>query len=297
MKQNEAWLSDICSLVGCSFIGKDLIINNLNLCNRPSQFSSVLGYATSTKYINNIVTNKSVKALVVNNDVYLELEKVANINNIEYSYIISDNPEFLFYDIHNTLWLHSNFYNKYLDEPQIGKNCRIHQSVVIETGVIIGNNVEIGPNSVIRRGTIIDDNTYIGCCSIIGSEGFQAIRGYNKHIRHVGRTHIHHDVCIGDNTTIGNALFEGFTEIGAYTKIDNHTYIAHNFKCGNYCVITSSSVLLGSSVLQNNIWIAPNSVVLNGIKIEDNAFIGTLSYVNKDVSKDSLIMGIPAREK
>lgn len=294
MKRHEAYLSEISSLVGIGFQGRDLVIENLNLCNRPTQYASILGYTTSTKFFESIKNNKSLKALVISEKLLDELIVYLN-GEKELSYIVTENPEFKFYDIHQSLWRTKCFYDFDNSEPVIGKNCEIHPSAVIENGVKIGNNVEIGPNSVIRSKSVIDDNVYIGCCSVIGSEGFQAIKGYPKMIKHVGGTHLCHDTYVGDNTTVGNALFEGVTEIGAYSKLDNHVYFAHNCRCGENCFITACSLLMGSTILDNNVWIAPNAVTLNGVHVHDDGFVGALSFANKDVFEGEVVAGIPAR--
>lgn len=294
MKRHQALLSEIAILVNSRIEGEDCEIENLNLCNRPTKYSSILGYTTSPKFFDAILQNDALKALVITSGLKEELEVFLN-GKKELSYIIADNAEFLFYDIHHALWQTKLFYDYDDAEPIIGENCDIHPSVVIENGVRIGNNVQIGPNSVVRRGTVIDDNVYVGCCSVIGSEGFQGIKGYPRMIKHVGGTHLCHDAYVGDNTTIGNALFEGFTEVGPYSKLDNHVHFAHNCKCGENCFITACSLLMGSTILDNNVWLAPNAVTLNGVHVHDDGFVGAISFANKEVFEGEIVAGIPAR--
>lgn len=294
MKQHKACLSEVVSLVGESFKGKDCTIENLNLCNRPTQYSSILGYVTSSKFFDAVLNNKSLSALIITPKLLNELVVYLD-GKKDLSYIISDNPEYLFYDIHHALWKTKQFYDYDDSLPIIGKNCDIHRSVVIENGVKIGNNVQIGPNSVIRRGTVIDDNVYVGCCSVIGSEGFQGIKAYPKMIKHVGGTHLCHDAYVGDNSTVGNALFEGVTEVGPYSRLDNHVHFAHNCKCGENCFITACSLLMGSTILDNNVWLAPNAVTLNGVHVHNNGFIGAISFANKEVFEGEVVVGIPAK--
>lgn len=295
MTLHNAFLSEITTLVQEKYVGDDIAIENLNLCNRPTQYKSVLSYTTSEKFFDAISKNRSVKAVVTTpvlmNKLLLYLGEERKI-----SFIISPNPEYLFYDIHHALYNTMQFYETYQFPTTIGFNCNIHKSAVIEDGVIIGNNVSIGPNSVVRKGSIIEDNVSIGCCSVIGSEGFQGIKGYNRLIKHVGGTYLYHDVSIGDCTTIGNALFEGNTIVGAYTRIDNHVHFAHNCKCGENCFITASSLLMGTTILEDNVWMAPNSVTLNGVIVHSDAFIGTLSFANKNVKSGTTVAGIPAKE-
>ncbi len=295
MNQRKAKLSELCDLVGVSFIGEDVEINGLNLCNRETEYKSILGYTTNAKFFDAILQNKSVKALVLSEDLLQQFKPLADSASRSFSYIVNGQSEFLFYDIHNLLWNKTDYYDHYQQETIIGKNCDIHPSVVVEKGVRIGNNVQIGPNSVVRRGSVIDDNVYIGCCSVIGSEGFQGIKGYPKMIKHVGGTHLCHDSYVGDCSTVGNALFEGFSEVGAYSKLDNHVHFAHNCKCGENCFITACSLLMGSTVLDNNVWLAPNAVTLNGVHVHDNGFVGSLTFANKEVFEGEVVAGIPAR--
>ena len=114
-------------------------------------------------------------------------------------------------------------------------------------------------------------------------------------IKHVGGTHLCHDTYVGDNTTVGNALFEGNTQIGAYSRLDNHVHFAHNCRCGENCFITACSLLMGSTILDNNVWLAPNAVTLNGVHVHDNGFIGAISFANKEVFEGEVVAGIPAR--
>lgn len=295
MNQRKAKLSELCALVGASFIGEDIEINGLNLCNRETEFESILGYTTNAKFFDAILSNKSLRALVISEDLLQQFMPLADLASRSFSYIVNGKSEFLFYDIHNLLWDKTDFYDHFLQDTVIGKDCDIHPSVVVEKGVKIGNNVQIGPNSVVRRGSVIDDNVYIGCCSVIGSEGFQGIKGYPKMIKHVGGTHLCHDSYVGDCTTVGNALFEGMSEVGAYSKLDNHVHFAHNCKCGENCFITACSLLMGSTVLDNNVWLAPNAVTLNGVRVHDNGFVGSLSFANKDVFEGEVVAGIPAK--
>lgn len=85
------------------------------------------------------------------------------------------------------------------------------------------------------------------------------------------------------------------SELGAYSKLDNHVHFAHNCKCGENCFITACSLLMGSTVLDNNVWLAPNAVTLNGVHVHDNGFVGSLSFANKEVFEGEIVAGIPAK--
>lgn len=269
-------------------------INGLNLCNRQTGYRSILSYITAEKYIDAVNENNAVSALFVPTQIS---DTVLENLSRKVTLFVVDHPEEKFYKLHETLFS-EGFYSSVENPPKIGEHCSIHPSVVIENNVVIGNNVTVGPNSVIRKNSIIEDNVRIGCCSVIGSEGFQGIRfsdGSVHAISHAGGTKICEHVFIGDNVTIGNALFEGHAVIGDGTMIDNHAYIAHNLTIGKNNVITACSLLMGSAVVKNNCWLAPNSVVMNKKIINDNSMVGSMSLVTKDVPEGETVVGIPAK--
>ena len=296
MKQRNAQLDEISSLIGLPYQGNNIVIQGLNLCNRKTIYDSIISYITSSKYFDIIVNNKSIKAIILTKQLYEELIiKIPLIAN-RVSFFISDNPEISFYELHTKLYYETDFYDHFDFKTVIGENCKIDSSAVVEPGVIIGDRVTIGPLSVVRRGSIIDNDVQIGCNSVIGSEGFQSIKGISKVIKHVGGTHLYQSVCVGDLCTIGNMLFEGYVEVGENTKFDNHIHFAHNCSCGRNCTLTAGSLLMGSVTLGNDVWLAPASVILNQCVVDDGAFVGTLTYVNKNVAKGKTVVGIPARE-
>ena len=45
----------------------------------------------------------------------------------------------------------------------------------------------------------------------------------------------------------------------------------------------------------NDVWIAANCTVIKGVKINDGAVIAAKSFVNKEVEKNSIVGGTPAR--
>ncbi len=274
----------------------ELDIDGLNLCNRTSERNSVLSYAVSDRYIQNLIKASHVKALIVSADCADAYKEVMEQRGG--TLIVNPKPETLFYDIHEALCKDGRFYGAGSFPARIGEGCSIHSTAVIEQGVVIGNNVKIGANSVILSGTVIEDNAAIGCNSTIGSEGFQIITEDTdepRRITHCGGCRICENVCIGDNVTVSKSLFEGETYVGPGVKIDNLTYVAHNLYIGRNAVITAGVVLLGSSRVEEGAWIAPNSSVLNRVTVGRYSKVGMGSVVTKDVPDYSLVYGNPAR--
>ncbi|QOR66323.1 UDP-3-O-(3-hydroxymyristoyl) glucosamine N-acyltransferase [Cytobacillus suaedae] len=293
--ERQISINEISNILGIDYLGEDHIINGLNLCNRESLYKKVISYVTSEKYINTVSENLSISSLFVTNELY---ETYKNINR-DIVFFITETPEVDFYRLHDYLYNNLDFYNKFNFISKIGVNCFIHPTAFIDDGVIIGDNVTVGPKSIVKRGSIIENNVTIGCNSVVGSEGFQVIQinGTPTAIRHVGGTHIHTNVFIGDNTTVCNSLLEGTTTVGENTKIDNLVHVAHNCNVGKNVVITAGAILCGSSVLEDGAWIGVNSSILNNVVVGKSALIGIGSVVTRNVSDNTLAFGVPAKEK
>lgn len=278
----------------CFVVGQDIEINALNLCNRNSIFGSVLSYVESDKYIYDIKNNKSIKSIIIKKNLF-------DIYNDEFgnrlTYIIAEYPESVFYSIHDYLYNNTDFYDKFDFLTQIGENCEISSSAVIEKGVIIGNSVKIGHNSVIRRGSVLEDNVSIGCNTTIGSEGFQIISLTNSRInvKHAGGTLLKSYSYVGDNTAICNSLFEGYTLIGKNARIDNLVHVAHNCIVHDNVILTAGVILCGSTTIQDNAWIGTNTTILNNVVIGENTKIGIGSVVTKSIPSNVVAYGVPAK--
>lgn len=296
MKEHEIKISEIANIIKVDFHGKDQLINGLNLCNRQTIHNSILSYVTKENLFPNVVKNKSVRSLFVTQDIY---EKLLNNSNIDrdLSFFIVPNPEVAFYKLHIQLYYETCFYKKYDFKTQIGENCNIHESAVLEDGIIIGKNIQIGANSVIKKGTIINDNTIIGSCSVIGGEGFQLIYDENNipfTIIHAGGTYIGKNVFINDNCSVCNSLFEDNVIIEDNCKIDSQVHIGHNCKIGKNTVITGNSLLMGSVELKENVWIAPSSTISNKCIINQHSFVGAMSLIANNIAENTRVCGIPA---
>ena len=287
------FISEICKEYNLKYLGNDVKIDGLNILGRISSKKSILSYVTNDGYVNEIAKDRSIKTLVIHNSVLKNYEKV--ILERDGGFIISDYPERDFYIIHEFL-IRSGFYNSPVEKKSISKTASIHPTAIVEENVIIEDGVVIGPYSVIKSGTIIKKNSEIGTNTVIGAEGFQVVRisGIPHHITHCGGTLIGENVYIGDNCTISNNLFDGFTEIGDNTKIDNFCYIAHYVKIGKNVIITSRATIVGSATIEDNSYIGAASTIMNHVVIHKGATIGIGAVVVCDVEENAMVVGNPA---
>ncbi len=284
---------EISEIFSSKCIGNGRTIEGLNFANVHSIYNFVLTYAVDAKFLKIALNNPTITAIMTTEECYHTM-KVTTEPNI--CFFLTDDPVKAFYSLHHDLYENTCFYDKFDFPKTIGKNSIIHDTAVIDDGVIIGDNVIIGPHVVIEKGTVIGHEVSIKANTVIGGNGFEVrtISKIPRIIKHVGRVKIHNNVEIGSNCCIDRSLFEAYTEIGENTKIDNLVHIGHNVKIGGNCILVPGVILTGGVVLKNNIWVSPNVVILNGVQVNDNCFIGTQSFVIKNVKEGSRMFGIPA---
>ena len=106
----------------------------------------------------------------------------------------------------------------------------------------------------------------------------------------------------GKNIHLGKGIFinsgcrfqdQGGITIGDQSLIGHNVVIAtlnHNIHPEKRANLIPAPVKIGSRV-----WIGSNSTILPGITIGDNAIIGAGSIVTKDVPKNTIVAGNPAR--
>ena len=164
----------------------------------------------------------------------------------------------------------------------ITSSAHIDSSVKIEPGAFIGPNVTIGKGTKILSGAKIKANVKIGknCIirenCVIGGYGFgfeKDYEGKNFRIPHIGGVIIGNNVEIGAITTVCSGTINP-TIIEDYAKIDDHVHIAHNVVIGENSIVTACAEVSGSCIIGKNTWLAPNTSIINGIKIGENVTIG-----------------------
>lgn len=182
-------------------------------------------------------------------------------------------------------------------ETQIGKGCYIGPYAVIGKA-IIGSHTYIDSHVRIYDGVVIGHDCVIKDGAVLGGAGF----GYEKdeegnwyHFPQIGQLIIGNNVDIGANTCIDRGSLSD-TIIEDYSKISKLCLIAHNNKIGRNVEITGASMLSGSNVIEDNVWIAPNSSIRGWVHIEEGATVGMGAVVVKDIPAHETWVGNPARK-
>ena len=194
-----------------------------------------------------------------------------------------------------------------IQKSRIGINTVIGESVKIEDGAIIGSNcsingnIRIGSNTYISDNVVIKGNVEIGsncviqACTVIGEDGFGCYEDETHRktmIKHYGGVKIGNDVFIGAHTNIAKGTLDD-TIICNGVKIAPSTHIGHNGYIGEDTIVICSQ-LYGSVNIGKDAYIV-GSIVKNQTVIEDCAMVGMGSVVNKNVEKNKLVVGTPAK--
>jgi len=155
--------------------------------------------------------------------------------------------------------------------------------------------LELGAGTVVSTGAVVFAGTTVGERVIVGDQACVRER-----------------CSIGDDVVIGRgSLGENDTTVGALTKIQAHAYItAYSLLEDNVfiapCVITTNDNFMGRTEKRHELIKGPTirrgarvgggAVLLPGIEIGEEAFIGAGAVVIRDVPARALMVGNPARQ-
>jgi acetyltransferase-like isoleucine patch superfamily enzyme len=155
--------------------------------------------------------------------------------------------------------------------------------------------LELGPGTIVSTGAVVFAGTTVGERVIVGDQACVRER-----------------CAIGDDVVIGRgSLVENDTSVGALTKIQAHAYItAYSLLEDSVfiapCVITTNDNFMGRTERRHELIKGPTirrgarigggAVLLPGIEIGAEAFVGAGAVVLGDVPPRALVVGNPARQ-
>ena len=151
----------------------------------------------------------------------------------------------------------------------------------------------------IHRTPIIHDNVRLGTNNWIGA---YCVIGSNGEIRGKDQKAFKGNVVIGDNNVISEHVtiqrpYEFVsTYIGDNNIIMAHSHIGHDVKVLNDCEICTGVIIGGYTVIESGVKIKLGSTLRNRLRVGSNALIGLGSVVVKDVDKDTIVYGVPAKK-
>jgi UDP-2-acetamido-3-amino-2,3-dideoxy-glucuronate N-acetyltransferase len=187
----------------------------------------------------------------------------------------------------------------------VGEGCQILDYAVV------GKQPTLSPRSTARReelpplrlgaGTIVSTGAVVFAGTTVGE---RVVVGDQACVR---------ERCtIGDDVVIGRgSLVENDTSVGALTKIQAHAYItAYSLLEENVfiapCVITTNDNFMGRTEKRRELVKGPTirrgarvgggAVLLPGIEVGEEAFVGAGAVVLRDVPARAVMVGSPARQ-
>src|ERR1700754_4575145 len=201
-------------------------------------------------------------------------------------------------------------------EPQIHPTAIVYPGTKLGEGVkvlehaVVGKQPSLSPRSTASREELppaeIGDGTIVstGATVFAGTKvGARVILGDHSCVRE--------RVVVGDDVVIGRgSLVENDTTIGAMTKIQAEAYITAYSTLEEHvfiapCVVTTNDNFMGRTekrhalirgpLIRRGARIGGGAVLLPGIEIGEEAFVGAGAVVTRDVAPHTLVVGSPAR--
>jgi acetyltransferase-like isoleucine patch superfamily enzyme len=201
-------------------------------------------------------------------------------------------------------------------EPEIHPTAIVYPGTKLGEGVkvlehaVVGKQPSLSPRSTAKREELppaeIGDGTIVSTGAVLfagAKVGARVILGDQSCVRE--------RVVVGDDVVIGRgSLVENDTTIGAMTKIQAEVYITaystleeHVFVAP--CVVTTNDNFMGRTerrrklikgpTIRRGARIGGGAILLPGVEIGEDAFVGAGAVVTKNVEPRMLVVGNPAR--
>jgi acetyltransferase-like isoleucine patch superfamily enzyme len=201
-------------------------------------------------------------------------------------------------------------------EPEIHPTAIVYPGTLLGEGVkvlehaVVGKQPSLSPRSTAKREELppaeIGDGTIVSTAAIVfagAKVGARVILGDQSCVRE--------RAVVGDDVVIGRgSLVENDTTIGAMTKIQAEAYITAYSTLEEHvfiapCVVTTNDNFMGRTERRHDLIKGPTirrgarigggAILLPGIEIGEEAFVGAGAVVTKDVEPRMLVVGNPAR--
>ena len=97
------------------------------------------------------------------------------------------------------------------------------------------------------------------------------------------------------NVICAGSVFTCDVRVGDFNHFNLNTTVGHGSVIGSYNVINPGSNLSGGVTIGNRVLIGTGVQILEGLQVSDNATVGAGALVNRPVSADDTVVGVPAR--
>lgn len=85
--------------------------------------------------------------------------------------------------------------------------------------------------------------------------------------------------------------------LGKCVRINSLANVMHDADIGDFSTIAPSSVVLGHCSIKELVYVGANATLLPGINIQSESIVGAGAVVTKSVDNQSVVVGVPAKER
>lgn len=209
------------------------------------------------------------------------------------------------------------------DNVTLGENVTLGHNVIIYAGTVIGDNVVIQDNVVIGKqptrasASILPDVKNLPAAKIANEVtiGTSSIIYANCEIDNnvfvADLATLRERVKIGEYTIVGRGVaIENDCTVGKRCKLETNSYITAYSELGDYVFVAPGAVTTNDNYMGRNKErfnhfkgvtvetggrIGANATILPGMTINADGAVAAASVVTKDVEKEMLVLGSPAR--
>ncbi len=286
---NPIMLSALAEKYSLKLVGEDSEILSLGMLDRKSRFRpNMLSFAVTPTYVR-AFAESDIGACVIS------ARMLETFPSGRAALVTETDAEETFYSIFSDLVEEKRWQTL---EASMGEDNMISASAVIHPSVRIGDNCTIMDNVVILPNTRLGNGVVIKPNSTIGGYGWEprTINGVRTIPPHVGGVWIEDGVHIGSGNCIDKGMFGDFTFIGREALMDNLVYVAHSCFISPRSKLGACVAISGYVVIEENVWLGPNTAVTNHITIGAHSFVGIGSNIVRSLPPHSLAYGNPARQ-
>ncbi|HEX2550159.1 MAG TPA: DapH/DapD/GlmU-related protein [Nocardioidaceae bacterium] len=204
----------------------------------------------------------------------------------------------------------------------VGEGVTFGANVVVHAGTVIGDGCAIGDNAVLGKPPTLSARSTsrrdpppplrIGAgCAVAAGAVLAAGSTLGEGCVVGDLASVRERCTIGEQVVIGRGVsVENDCSIGSYTKIQTNAYITAHSVLEEHvfiapCVVTTNDNFMGrtekrhalikGAIVRRGARVGGGSVLLPGIEIGEEAFVGAGAVVTRDVGPRTLVVGNPAR--